>query len=87
MEHFFSVFKIFVEKHFIPAITSLVLTIASILFFPSLRYIQNKVGLALFWLFIFCCWFLIIHYIKLMSKKLSARNQLVKQYERDLNST
>ncbi|GEM_PF-6216668 len=81
MEHFFNVIKVFIEKHLIPTLTSVVLTVVSILLFPALSLIQNKTGLALFWLFIFCCWFLIIHFTIWIVKTIKARIILIKQSE------
>lgn len=81
MEHFFSVIKVFIEKHLIPTIASVVLTVVSILLFPALSLIQNKTGLAIFWLFIFCCWFLLIHFAIWIVRKIKARILLVREHE------
>ncbi len=87
MEHFFNVIKIFIEKHLIPTIVSVVLTVVSILLFPSLSLIQNKTGQALFWLFIFCCWFLVIHFLKWFVGKIRVGSSRLERYERNATET
>jgi len=70
MEHFFNVIKVFIEKHLIPTILSVVLAVFTILLFPSLISIQIKIGQPLFWLFVFFIWYLIIHVCICFVKKI-----------------
>lgn len=82
MEHFFSVIKVFIEKHLIPTISSVVLTVLTILLFPSLSAIQNKTGQVLFWFFVFCCWFLVIHFAIWFVKRIKSKLWLAEQNEK-----
>ena len=87
MDAFFGVIKVFLEKHLIPTVISLVLTVLSIVIVPSLSFLQQKIDVVLFWVFVFCCWFLVIHFFKWLVSKIRVGNSRFERYERNAADT
>ena len=92
MQNFSDLLKIFIEKHLIPTMVSVVSVILTLLLLPEENWIINKIGKSLFITLIFCVYFLVIQLIVKIIKaieelisKISENNYYNKQKEKENN--
>lgn len=69
MDNFFEIIKILIDKHFIPTITTFVLTISTHLLLLNNNILIVELGNVTYYIFLFCFWFLIIQLFILIFSK------------------
>lgn len=75
MEKIAELLKIFIEKHLIPAVISIVGAIIALLTFPDDYWMITKLGTTIFIILAFCCNFLLVQVIINIGKLIKSFNQ------------
>lgn len=72
MDKLYEIIKIFIEKHLIHTITTFVLTICTHLFLSNDNFFIIRLGNIAYYIFLFCCWFLVIQFFGFIYKMIES---------------
>jgi hypothetical protein len=85
MPKFIDILKLIIEKHLMPAIVSIAITILCVSFFPNILNISAKVGMIWYGILMFCICFSIIQLLIFLNKKrkfLLEKNKIKRKNEK-----